>query len=52
MNEQITDAVTQSVIAGALDAADVEIKADPNFVPDVVDVPDTIAYDKNEDADD
>lgn len=49
INEQITDAVTQQ--AGALDAADVEIKENPDFTPEVVDLIADYVYDLDEDAD-
>lgn len=44
---QITDAVTQ---AGALDAADVDIVPNPDFVPPEVDIPSGIALDLDEAA--
>lgn len=49
VNEQITDSVTQAK-AGALDAADVEIKENPNFTPDVVDLIHDYVYDEDVDA--
>jgi citrate lyase gamma subunit len=44
------DSQVTGAVAGALDAADVEIVVNPHFVPEEVEVPADFVLDKDEDA--